>query len=110
MSKRPQRRKHVPQRTCVACRTVRPRRDLVRVVRTPEGVVVLDETGKLNGRGAYLCRQRSCLEAALAQRQLERALKTSLTAETKSKLKEYAEGLPQSLSTESEESEKVSSQ
>ncbi len=78
----------------------------MRVVRTPEGVVVLDETGKCNGRGAYLCRQRSCLEAALAQRQLERALKTSLTAETKSKLKEYAEGLPQSLSTESEGSER----
>jgi predicted RNA-binding protein YlxR (DUF448 family) len=108
MSKRPQRRKHVPQRTCVACRTVRPRRDLVRVVRTPEGAVVLDETGKLNGRGAYLCRQRSCLEAALAQRQLERALKTSLTAETESELLKYAEGLPQFLSTESEEGMKGS--
>jgi predicted RNA-binding protein YlxR (DUF448 family) len=101
MSRRPQRRKHVPQRTCVACRTVRPRRDLVRVVRTPEGEVMLDETGKRNGRGAYLCRQRSCLETALAQRQLERVLKTLLTTETESKLREYAQGLPQSLSAES---------
>jgi predicted RNA-binding protein YlxR (DUF448 family) len=105
MGKRPQRRKHVPQRTCVVCRTVRPRRDLVRIVRTPEGAVVLDEVGKRNGRGAYLCRQRSCLEAALKQRRLEQALKASLTAETESELQEYAEGLPQSLSTESEGSE-----
>lgn len=105
MSKRPQRRKHVPQRTCVVCRTVRPRRDLVRIVRTPEGAVMLDEKGKRNGRGAYLCRQRSCLEAALQQRQLERALKVPLTTETKSELREYAEKLPQSLSTESEGSE-----
>ncbi|MFL7791321.1 MAG: RNase P modulator RnpM [Anaerolineae bacterium] len=101
MSRRPQRRKHVPQRTCVACRTVRPRRDLVRIVRTPEGEVILDETGKRNGRGAYLCRQRSCLETALAQRQLERVLKTLLTTETESELREYAQGLPQSLSAES---------
>jgi predicted RNA-binding protein YlxR (DUF448 family) len=105
MSKRPQRRKHVPQRTCVVCRAVRPRRDLVRVVRTPDRAVVLDETGKCSGRGAYLCRQRSCLEMALAQRQLERALEVPLTAETESELREYAEGLPQFLSTESEESE-----
>jgi predicted RNA-binding protein YlxR (DUF448 family) len=105
MSKHPQRRKRVPQRTCIVCRTVRPRRDLVRVVRTPEGVVMLDEVGKRNGRGAYLCRQRSCLEVALKQRHLERALKAPLTAEAESELREYAEELPQSLSTESEEIE-----
>jgi predicted RNA-binding protein YlxR (DUF448 family) len=77
----------------------------MRVVRTPEGAVILDETGKRSGRGAYLCRQRSCLEAALARQQLERALKTALEADFKSKLREYAAGLPQSLSTESEGSE-----
>ncbi|MBN1976294.1 MAG: YlxR family protein [Anaerolineae bacterium] len=105
MSRRAQRRKHVPQRTCIACRTVRPRRDLVRIVRTPEGVVMLDETGKRNGRGAYLCRQRGCLETALQQQQLERVLKTSLTAEVESELREYAQGLPPSLPTESGENE-----
>jgi predicted RNA-binding protein YlxR (DUF448 family) len=105
MSKRPRRRKHVPQRTCIVCRTVRSRRDLVRIVRTPEGVVMLDEMGKRSGRGAYLCRQRSCLEAALKQRQLERALKAPLTDEAKSELQEYAEKLPQSLPTESESGE-----
>jgi uncharacterized protein len=109
MSRRPQRRKHVPQRTCIACRTARPKRDLVRIVRTPEGVVMLDETGKRNGRGAYLCRQRSCLETALKQRQLERVLKTSLTAEAVSELREYAQRLPPSLPTESGESEQQGS-
>jgi predicted RNA-binding protein YlxR (DUF448 family) len=78
---------------------------LVRIVRTPEGVVMLDETGKRNGRGAYLCRQRSCLEVALKQRQLERALKAPLSAEAETELQEYAGKLPQFLSTESEETE-----
>ena len=72
------RRKHVPQRTCVVCRTVQGKRDLVRVVRTPEGQLVVDKTGKQNGRGAYLCRQRSCWEAALTGRQLSKALKMEI--------------------------------
>jgi predicted RNA-binding protein YlxR (DUF448 family) len=79
---------------------------LLRIVRTPEGVVMLDETGRRSGRGAYLCRQRSCLETALKQQQLERALKAPLTAEAKSELQGYLEGLPQSLPTESEGSER----
>lgn len=78
----------------------------MRVVRTPEGTVALDETGKRSGRGAYLCRQRTCWDTALAKRHLERALKVTLTAETESKLQEYATGLPQSLVTESEEGER----
>jgi predicted RNA-binding protein YlxR (DUF448 family) len=103
MSKRPRRRKHVPQRTCIACHTVRPKRELVRIVRTPAGTVVVDETGKRSGRGAYLCRQRGCWETALAQRQLGRALKVTLTAETEARLWEYATGLPQLPTMESEE-------
>lgn len=104
MGKKPQRRKHVPQRTCVACRTVRGKRELVRIVRTPEGTVMVDETGKRSGRGAYLCRQRSCWEAALARRQLEHALKVALTVDDEALLREYAAGLPQSLA-EPEENE-----
>ncbi len=107
MGKRPQRRKHVQQRTCVACRAVRPKRELVRIVRLSPpgaaGAVMVDETGKRNGRGAYLCRQRDCWETALARRQLERALKVTLTAETEAQLREYAAGLPQLLA-KSEES------
>jgi predicted RNA-binding protein YlxR (DUF448 family) len=108
MGKRPQRRKHVPQRTCVACRTVRPKRELVRIVRTPEGAVTVDETGKRNGRGAYLCRQRGCWEAALAQGHVEQVLKTTLTAEAESELRKYAAALPQSLTTKSEAGEEAS--
>jgi predicted RNA-binding protein YlxR (DUF448 family) len=101
MGKRPQRRKHVPQRMCVACRTARPKRELVRVVRLSspgeEGTVVVDETGKRSGRGAYVCRQQTCWETALARRQLEHALKCTITAETAAQLREYAAGLPQLL-------------
>jgi len=93
MAKQPK-RKHVPQRTCVVCRTVRPKRELVRIVRTPEGGVAVDETGKRSGRGAYICRERGCWETALARRHLERALKTTLTAEAESELREYAAALP----------------
>jgi predicted RNA-binding protein YlxR (DUF448 family) len=62
----------------VVCRTVQDKRELVRLVRTPEGQLVIDQTGKQNGRGAYLCRQRSCWEAALGGRQLSKALKMEI--------------------------------
>ena len=71
-----QRVKHVPQRTCVGCRTVMPKRQLVRIVRTADGVLV-DPTGKRAGRGAYLHDRRSCWEAGL-QGSLARALKVEL--------------------------------
>ena len=63
-----------PQRTCIACRQVGAKAGLLRVVRTPQGEVRLDETGKLAGRGAYLCRQARCLEQALKQKKVGRAL------------------------------------
>ena len=66
-------------RTCVACRTEAPKRALVRVVRTPEGSAVLDVTGKLPGRGAYLCLNVECLRKARKTGALSRALKASLT-------------------------------
>lgn len=72
------RRKHVPQRTCIACREVKSKRELVRLVRTPEGALVIDETGKRNGRGAYLCRQHTCWETALKGGQISRALKMEI--------------------------------
>jgi predicted RNA-binding protein YlxR (DUF448 family) len=76
---------------------------LVRIVRMPDNAVVVDETGKRNGRGAYLCSQYRCWEAALARRQLERALKVTLKAETKAHLLKYAAGFPQLLSTQPEQ-------
>jgi predicted RNA-binding protein YlxR (DUF448 family) len=66
--------KHVPQRTCVACRQVNAKRGLTRIVRTPLGTVEIDETGKKAGRGAYLCRTRDCWDNALKKKSLEYAL------------------------------------
>ncbi len=87
------RKKHIPRRTCVACRTVRPKRELVRVVRTPEGDVVIDETGKQSGRGAYLCPTAACWETAMSKGLLMRALRTELTDDEKARLRDYAAGL-----------------
>ncbi|MGI2335156.1 MAG: RNase P modulator RnpM [Dehalogenimonas sp.] len=70
--------KKVPQRTCVVCRQVGGKRGLQRFVRTPEGEVSPDNTGKAPGRGAYLCREQSCLSSALKGNQLEHVLKVRL--------------------------------
>lgn len=71
--------RHIPQRTCVACRSERPKRDMVRIVRAPDGVVGVDLTGKKSGRGAYLCLQPPCWQTALKRHALDKALKTELT-------------------------------
>jgi predicted RNA-binding protein YlxR (DUF448 family) len=86
-------RKHVPQRTCVGCGQIRSKREMVRIVRTPDGGVEIDETGKRSGRGAYLCRRQECWEVALTKDRLEYALKTSLTDEERAALQEFAQGL-----------------
>ncbi|HET90907.1 MAG TPA: YlxR family protein [Chloroflexi bacterium] len=104
MGKKPRRPKHVPQRMCIACRTTRPKRELVRVVRTPDGAVIVDETGKQNGRGAYLCRQQRCWDRALARDQLARALNVTLTAENMFDLEQYARGLPDDVTVDSDDS------
>ena len=74
MGKKRGHRKHVPLRTCIGCRQVQSKREMIRLVRTPEDQLVIDETGKQNGRGAYLCRQKSCWEAALKADRLNKAL------------------------------------
>jgi len=84
--------KHIPQRTCVGCRTVLSKRTLTRLVRTSEGVRV-DPTGKQNGRGAYLHNQRSCWERSL-KGPLAHALKTSLTDEDRDRLENFMQTLP----------------
>jgi len=72
--------RHIPERTCVACRSQRPKREMVRVVRAPDGAVGVDATGKKSGRGAYLCVQSDCWQTALKRRALDKALKTDLSA------------------------------
>lgn len=90
------RRKHIPQRTCVGCRTVQDKRSLIRLVRTEEGVFV-DPDGKKAGRGAYLHNQRSCWQKGLDGR-LAHALKTEISAENLALLKEYMDTLPAEVS------------
>jgi len=86
------RRKHVPRRTGVGCREVDEKRELIRIVRTPEGVKI-DPQGKLPGRGAYLHDKRSCWQLGLAGR-AAKALKTSLTEEDRQTLTAFSETLP----------------
>lgn len=87
----------VPQRTCVGCRQVKAKRELVRIVRTPQGQVALDPTGKAGGRGAYLCPQRECWESALADKALDHALEATLPAEVRRMLRERAQAYPAAL-------------
>lgn len=70
--------KKLPQRQCVGCRVMKDKKTLLRVVRTPEGRIALDRTGKASGRGAYLCPDESCLKKARKSRALERALETAI--------------------------------
>jgi predicted RNA-binding protein YlxR (DUF448 family) len=70
----------LPTRTCVGCRAARPKRELIRLVRTPGPAVVVDPSGKLNGRGAYLCPDDACWTQAERRRGLERALAVRLDA------------------------------
>ncbi len=70
--------KKIPMRQCLACREHRPKKELVRIVRSPEGVVSLDFDGRANGRGAYLCRDVQCLQRARKARALERAFSAQI--------------------------------
>ena len=85
--------RHVPQRTCVACRLTEAKRGLVRIVRTPEGRVVLDSTGKANGRGAYVHESRACWDEALKKDRLARALKVALPPDDMEQLRAHAAAL-----------------
>jgi uncharacterized protein len=85
--------KHAPQRTCVGCRVVNSKRELVRLVRRPEGIQI-DPTGKAAGRGAYLHNRRSCWERGL-KGPLAHALKTNLTDEDQERLKMFLANLPE---------------
>ena len=70
-------RKHIPIRTCVACRETDEKRDLMRIVRQTDGSVLYDHKGKIAGRGAYICARPECVALAQKRKQLERSLKVS---------------------------------
>jgi len=91
LRKRAPQPKRVPQRTCVGCHTVQPKRQLVRLVRTPSGSVEVDPTGKAPGRGAYLHNRRDCWQKALAGGVLDHALKVTLTEAERARLRSHGE-------------------
>ena len=88
MLDRPQRPQ--PQRTCVACRSTSGKRELLRIVRAPDGSVSVDATGKRAGRGAYLCNRLECWQAALKKGRLDSALRVTLAPDDKLALTHYA--------------------
>ena len=80
--------KKIPQRTCMGCQTKKDKRDLVRIVRSPEGEISVDLTGKKPGRGAYICPALECLNKVVKSKRLERSLETAISQEIYEKLKE----------------------
>lgn len=76
-----QKTRKIPQRQCVGCREMKDKKALLRIVKTPEGEILLDSTGKKSGRGAYVCPDPECLKKARKSRALERALDTAIPAE-----------------------------
>ena len=83
--------KKIPQRQCMGCRERKSKRELIRVVRTPEGTVSLDFSGKLNGRGSYICPDPACLTKARKARSLERSLEVPIPEEVYDRLQKEME-------------------
>jgi predicted RNA-binding protein YlxR (DUF448 family) len=84
--------KKIPMRQCLGCREMKPKKELIRAVRSPEGVVSLDFKGRNPGRGAYVCKNADCLKKAIRSRALERALETAVPEEVIAALQEQMEG------------------
>ncbi|MDE7422277.1 MAG: YlxR family protein [Lachnospiraceae bacterium] len=74
-------KKKIPSRQCVGCGEMKEKRQMLRVIKTPEGTIVLDFTGKKNGRGAYLCHSAECFQKAVKSKALERSLKIAIPTE-----------------------------
>ena len=85
-----------PQRTCVGCREVKAKRDLMRIVRLSDGHVLVDPSGKLPGRGAYICPTHECWERAVERRAIERAHKSQIMVEDRAAMATFFQALPSS--------------
>lgn len=83
--------KKIPMRQCTGCREMKPKRELIRVVRSPQSEISLDFKGKAGGRGAYLCHDPLCLKKAIKSRALERSLEVSIPDEIYAQLEEQME-------------------
>ena len=78
----------VPVRTCIGCQCKKPKKELIRIIRTPEGKIEIDNTGKKSGRGAYLCGNIECLDIALRKNYLDRSLKQNISLQTLDELRQ----------------------
>ncbi|MDE6402108.1 MAG: YlxR family protein [Clostridiales bacterium] len=85
--------KHIPLRSCIVCRQQKEKSDLLRVVRAPDGTVVIDLTGKASGRGAYVCKSGDCMHIAVKKRALNRAYKQPLSDEVYEELEKAYENV-----------------
>ena len=83
--------KKIPQRQCIGCREMKNKKDLIRILKTDTEGIIIDATGKKNGRGAYICRSGECLEKAIRNHGLERSLKTGILPEIYDSLKKEIE-------------------
>ncbi|GAQ26213.1 MULTISPECIES: YlxR family protein [Tepidanaerobacter] len=86
-------RKKIPMRMCIGCREMKPKNELIRIVKTPDNNVEIDPTGKKSGRGAYVCKNDKCIEASMKENQLSKALDINVTKEIVSKIKEELSNL-----------------
>lgn len=89
--------KKIPMRQCIGCGEMKGKKEMIRVLRTTEGEICLDATGKKNGRGAYLCKQEECLRKARKNKGLERSFKMSIPDEVYSMLEEEFRTLKKEL-------------
>ena len=78
----------VPQRKCIGCNESKPKKELIRIVKTPEGEMLVDDTGRANGRGAYICNDTECLQKAIKTKGLNRAFKMNVDTDVLIKLSE----------------------
>jgi predicted RNA-binding protein YlxR (DUF448 family) len=77
----------IPERTCIGCQSKKPKKEMIRIIRTPDGKIEIDKTGKKSGRGAYLCGNVECLDIALRKNNLNRSLKQDIPLQTLDELK-----------------------
>ncbi len=82
-----------PMRQCVGCREMKDKRSLIRVVKTPNDEIKIDSTGKMSGRGAYICQDEACLQRAIKSKGLEKSLKVAISDEVKEELLAMLAGL-----------------
>lgn len=80
--------KRLPQRTCIGCLIKKDKNELIRIVKNQKGEIAIDKTGKLSGRGAYLCDNTECLEMAIKSRRLEKSFETKIETDIYEELKE----------------------